>query len=64
MKYIKKYSDVLIRFKTESQAEEFVSWLSNSGEQEYFAQDEYVDDPELIAKGFKYDYETNVIIAE
>ena len=38
--------EVLIKFETEAQASEFMTWLSNSGEQEYFEQVEYVEKEE------------------
>jgi hypothetical protein len=54
--------EVLIKFETEKQAEEFVSWFSNSGEQDYFQQEEFVDDEENIVDSFEYDYKNNIII--
>lgn len=53
--------EVLIKFETEAQASEFMSWLSNSGEQEYFEQVEYVDNEEDICNKFDYDYQNNII---
>jgi hypothetical protein len=53
--------EVLIKFETEEQAQEFMSWLSNSGEQEYFAMKEYVDEENTIVNNFDYDYENNII---
>ncbi len=53
--------EVLIKFETEEQAKEFMSWLSNSGEQEYFAMEEYVDEKNTIVNKFDYDYENNII---
>jgi hypothetical protein len=55
---------VVIKFETSEQAKEFVSWLSNSGEQEYFAQEEYVEDETTICNKFNYDYENNIINGE
>ncbi len=54
-------NEVLIKFETKEQASEFISWLSNSGEQEYFEQKEYVDDEDDIVDSFEYDYENNII---
>tara|TARA_R110000868_G_scaffold14426_4_gene67215 strand:+ start:28755 stop:28985 length:231 start_codon:yes stop_codon:yes gene_type:complete len=59
-----KTKEVLIKFETSEQAKEFISWLSNSGEQEYFAQEEYVDDNTTICNKFNYDYENNIINGE
>jgi hypothetical protein len=53
--------EVLIKFETEEQAKEFMSWLSNSGEQEYFCMKEYVDEENSIVNKFDYDYENNII---
>lgn len=55
-------AEVLIKFPTEAQASEFVGWFSNSGEQEYFQQTEYVDNEEDIVDSFEYSYENNIII--
>jgi len=54
-------NEVLLKFETPEQASEFMSWLSNSGEQEYFAQEEYVDNPEDICTNFDYDFGNNII---
>lgn len=56
--------EVLIKFETNEQCEEFMSWLSNSGEQDYFEQKEYVDNPETICNRFEYDYQNNIINGE
>jgi hypothetical protein len=57
-------TEVLIKFETENQCTEFMTWLSNSGEQEYFEQREYVDNPEDICNRFEYDYQNNIINGE
>ena len=57
-------NEVLIKFETDNQASEFMTWLSNSGEQEYFEQKEYVDNPEDICNKFEYDYQNNIINGE
>lgn len=54
-------SEVLIKFKTEKQASEFMTWLSNSGEQEYFEMKEYVDDENDIVSSFEYDFQNNIV---
>lgn len=56
--------EVLIKFETKEQAEAFVAWLSNSGEQEYFAMKDYLEEDEdesTIVDRFDYDYENNII---
>jgi hypothetical protein len=53
--------EVLIKFETEAQASEFMTWLDNSGEQEYFEQVEYVDNEKDICDKFDYDYQNNII---
>ena len=53
--------EILIKFETEKQAQEFISWLSNSGEQEFFEQEEYADNKNDICNKFEYDYQNNII---
>ena len=53
--------EILIKFETEKQAEEFISWLSNSGEQDFFQQEEYVDNETDICNKFEYDYQNNIV---
>jgi hypothetical protein len=53
--------EVLIKFETKEQASEFMSWLSNSGEQDYFTMKEYVDEENTIVDKFDYDYQNNII---
>jgi hypothetical protein len=55
---------VLIKFETENQCKEFMYWLSNSGEQDYFKQKEYVDNQEDVCNRFEYDYQNNIINGE
>lgn len=59
-----KNNEVLIKFENSDQAAEFMTWLSNSGEQEYFDQKEYVDNEKNIVNHFTYDYENNIINGE
>ena len=59
--YFKYLTEVVIKFQTEEQAAEFVSWFSNSGEQDYFQQKEYVDNDLDICDKFEYDYQNNII---
>lgn len=54
-------NEVLIRFENGFQAQEFMSWFSNSGEQDYFDQKENVDNEDNICNKFEYDYENNII---
>lgn len=53
--------EVLLKFETEAQATEFITWLSNSGEQDYFQQKEYVENEEDICTHLDYDYANNII---
>lgn len=53
--------EVLIKFETLAQAKEFLSWFSNSGEQDFFQQEEYVDNENDICNKFDYDYQNNII---
>lgn len=53
--------EILIKFESKEQASEFISWLSNSGEQEYFEQKEYVNNENYICDKFEYDYQNNII---
>lgn len=56
--------EVLIKFETEEQASEFISWFSNSGVQDYFQQEEYVDDEKDVCNKFDYDYQNKIINGE
>jgi len=53
--------EILIKFETKNQAKEFLTWLSNSGEQEFFEQEEYADNENDICNKFEYDYQNNII---
>lgn len=57
-------NEVLIKFETENQCIEFMTWLSNSGEQDYFEQKEYVHNQKDICNRFEYDYQNNIINGE
>lgn len=52
--------EVLIKFTSQEQAQAFMSWLCNSGEQEYFDMEEYEDN---IASNLDYDFENQIINA-
>jgi len=52
---------VLIKFETEKQVSEFMSWLCNSGEQEYFEMKDNVYNEEDICTNFEYDFQNNII---
>ncbi len=54
-----RLEDVTIKFETIQQADRFVAWFSNSGEQDYFEQREYEDNPNDIVNIFEY--EDNII---
>ncbi len=54
-------NEILIKFKTKEQAEKFMDWLCNSGEQDYFEQKEYVDNEKDICNSFDYDFKNNII---
>jgi len=50
-----KTNKLVIEFENPEQAEEFASWLCNSGEQAYFEAADYHDDPEkYYVNSFNY----------
>jgi hypothetical protein len=52
---------VTIKFANHEKAKNFVDWMSNQGEQDYWLYFEILDDP--MADNFDYDYE-NLVITE
>jgi hypothetical protein len=54
-------NEVLLKFENKDQADAFLAWFSNSGEQDYFEQREYEDDPTNICDQIEYDYQNNIL---
>jgi len=53
-------NEVTIKFETDEQAEAFMDWLDNSGEQEYFTVAEMLDDGQFVDQ-FSYDRKSMTI---
>lgn len=55
--------EVLFKFETEEQCENFIAWFSNSGEQDYFQAGEEQEECDSV-NHFDYDDENNIINGE
>lgn len=59
-----KTNEVLISFKSEKAAKDFMTWLDECGEQDYQQTLDSIGDKESLdnAVSFEYDHERNIII--
>lgn len=57
-----KQNEVLISFPSVEAAKEFMDWMSNAGEQDYWTASEYSSGEKHYVGSFEYDHQRNIMV--